>query len=174
VTAAAGPDLTAGPQHCANHPKVETYVSCSNCGKPICPDCMVQAAVGIKCRECARQPRSARVTLKPGAAGRSIAAAFGVGTGFGVLLAFVGGYGLGFITFIIAYVVGLVVGRAVLAASGRYRAPTTAWIAAAGAAWAYVVPAVVIAVLVGGAAPVGVQGLGLLIAGFFAYREVIG
>ena len=35
-------------------------------------------------------------------------------------------------------------------------------------------PAVVIAVAVGGAAPIGVQGLGLLIAGFFAYREVIG
>src|SRR6478672_11408061 len=137
---------------CANHPKVETYVSCSNCGKPICPDCMVQAPVGIKCRDCARLPRSARVILKPSTAVRAIGAAFGVGTAFGVGLAFVGGYGLGFVTFIIAYIVGLVCGRAVLAASGRYRAPATAWIAAAGAAWAYVVPAVVIAVSAGGAA----------------------
>jgi hypothetical protein len=36
------------------------------------------------------------------------------------------------------------------------------------------VPAVVIAVSVGGAAPVGVQAIGLLIAGFIAHREVIG
>ena len=55
-----------------------------------------------------------------------------------------GGYGLGFFTFIIAYVVGLLAGRAVLAASGRYRSTTTAWIAVGGAAWAYVVPGVVI------------------------------
>ena len=61
-----------------------------------------------------------------------------------------------------------------LAASGRYRAPATAWIAAAGAAWAYVVPAVVIAVSAGGAASTGVQAIGLLIAGFIAHREVIG
>jgi hypothetical protein len=70
--------------------------------------------------------------------------------------------------------VGLACGRAVLAASGRYRTPATAWIAAAGAAWAYVVPAVVIAVSAGGAASTGVQAIGLLIAGFIAHREVIG
>jgi hypothetical protein len=174
VSAAAGTDLTTGPRMCANHPKVETYVSCSNCGKPICPDCMVQAPVGIKCRDCARLPRSARVILKPSTAARAIGAAFGVGTAFGVGLAFVGGYGLGFVTFIIAYIVGLACGRAVLAASGRYRAPATAWIAAAGAAWAYVVPAAVIAVSAGGAASTGVHAIGLLIAGFIAHREVIG
>ncbi len=62
----------AAPVTCANHPKVETGVSCSNCGKPICPDCMVPAPVGIKCRDCARQPRSARVdaAARPGGAGR--------------------------------------------------------------------------------------------------------
>ena len=135
---------------------------------------MVHAAVGIKCRDCARLPRSARVSLKPAIAVRGIGAALGVGTGFGILLSLVGGYGLGLATFVIAYVVGLACGRAVLSATGRYRAPATAWIAAAGAAWAYVMPAVVIAVKLGGAAPVGVQGIGLLIAGFIAHREVIG
>jgi membrane associated rhomboid family serine protease len=31
-------------------------VSCSNCGRPICTDCMVFSAVGIKCPECAGTP----------------------------------------------------------------------------------------------------------------------
>jgi len=135
---------------------------------------MVQAAVGIKCRDCARLPRSARVTLKPAVAAKAVAASFAVGTGFGVVLSAVGGYGFGFGTFLIAYVVGLLCGRAVLAATGRYRAPAVAWIAAAGAAWAYLLPAVVIAIAVGGAAPVGVQAIGALIGGYVAHREVLG
>ena len=174
MTAAAGSEIDPGPRYCANHPKVETAVSCSDCGKPICPDCMVQAAVGIKCRDCARLPRSARVTLKPRTAARSAAAALAAGTGFGVLLSFAGGYGFGFFTFVVAYLVGLLTGRAVVAASGRYRSTTTAWIAVAGAAWAYVLPGVVIVIVAGGAGRVGVQVLGLAIAGFVAYREVIG
>ena len=135
---------------------------------------MVPAPVGIKCRDCARLPRSARVTLKPQAAAKAVAAAAVVGTAFGAGLSFVGGYGLGFGTFILAYVVGLVTGRAVLAAAGRYRATATAWIAVGGAAWAYVLPAVVIGIVIGDAAPVGIQGLGALIAGYAAHREVVG
>jgi membrane associated rhomboid family serine protease len=41
---------------CYRHPGTETAVSCSNCGRPICTDCMVFASVGIKCPECAGQP----------------------------------------------------------------------------------------------------------------------
>ncbi|MDQ4081783.1 MAG: rhomboid family intramembrane serine protease [Actinomycetota bacterium] len=41
---------------CYRHPRIETAVACSNCGRPICTDCMVFAAVGIKCPECAGQP----------------------------------------------------------------------------------------------------------------------
>jgi membrane associated rhomboid family serine protease len=43
-------------QVCYRHPKNETAVTCSNCGRPICTECMVFAAVGIKCPECAGQP----------------------------------------------------------------------------------------------------------------------
>ena len=135
---------------------------------------MVQAAVGIKCRDCAKLPRSARVTLKPAVAARAAGAAFAVGSGFGAVLAYAGGYQLGFFTFLIAYFVGLLTGRAVLSAAGSYRAPATAWIEAAGAAWAYVVPAIVIAIANGGAVRVGGQAIGLLIAGYIAHREVLG
>ena len=72
---------------CANHPSVETLVSCANCGKPICPDCMVQAPVGIKCASCARMPRSARVRMKPDRALRAVGAAIAVAVVVGVVLA---------------------------------------------------------------------------------------
>jgi membrane associated rhomboid family serine protease len=40
---------------CYRHPSRETGVSCSNCGRPICPDCMTSTPVGMRCPECARQ-----------------------------------------------------------------------------------------------------------------------
>jgi membrane associated rhomboid family serine protease len=39
---------------CYRHPSRETGVSCSNCGRPICPDCMTASPVGMRCPECAR------------------------------------------------------------------------------------------------------------------------
>ena len=38
---------------CYRHPGRETGVSCSNCGRPICPDCMTSTSVGMRCPECA-------------------------------------------------------------------------------------------------------------------------
>jgi membrane associated rhomboid family serine protease len=40
---------------CYRHPGRETGVACSNCGRPICPDCMTSSPVGMRCPECARQ-----------------------------------------------------------------------------------------------------------------------
>jgi membrane associated rhomboid family serine protease len=37
--------------HCYRHPNRETLVSCSECGRPICEDCMTFAPVGIRCPE---------------------------------------------------------------------------------------------------------------------------
>jgi membrane associated rhomboid family serine protease len=42
-------------QSCYRHPNRETGVSCSSCGRPICPDCMTPTPVGMRCPECARQ-----------------------------------------------------------------------------------------------------------------------
>ncbi|HET9243263.1 MAG TPA: rhomboid family intramembrane serine protease [Gaiella sp.] len=36
---------------CYRHPDRETLVSCSDCGRPICEECMTFAPVGIKCPE---------------------------------------------------------------------------------------------------------------------------
>jgi membrane associated rhomboid family serine protease len=40
---------------CYRHKDRETGVSCSNCGNPICPDCMTATPVGMRCPECSRQ-----------------------------------------------------------------------------------------------------------------------
>jgi membrane associated rhomboid family serine protease len=40
---------------CYRHPSRETGVSCSNCGRPICPECMTPTPVGMRCPECSRQ-----------------------------------------------------------------------------------------------------------------------
>jgi membrane associated rhomboid family serine protease len=40
---------------CYRHPKRETGVRCSNCERPICPDCMTSTPVGMRCPECARR-----------------------------------------------------------------------------------------------------------------------
>jgi membrane associated rhomboid family serine protease len=41
----------AEQQFCYRHPDRETGLSCSECGRPICVDCMTVAPVGIRCPE---------------------------------------------------------------------------------------------------------------------------
>lgn len=51
---------------CYRHPNRETGVSCSSCGRPICPDCMTPTPVGMRCPECSRDRtpvRSLRSTV---------------------------------------------------------------------------------------------------------------
>src|ERR671921_510743 len=45
---------------CYRHPGRETNVQCSNCGRPICPDCMTVTPVGMRCPECARERTQVR------------------------------------------------------------------------------------------------------------------
>lgn len=56
---------------CYRHPGRETNVACSNCGRPICPDCMTVTPVGMRCPECSRdrtQVRRIGTGLQAGAA----------------------------------------------------------------------------------------------------------
>ena len=49
---------------CYRHPSRETGVSCANCGRPICPECMTSTPVGMRCPECAGE----RTRVRRGAA----------------------------------------------------------------------------------------------------------
>ena len=91
---------------CVNHPKVETRLTCSNCGDPICTRCMVTTAVGQKCPRCARQSGRAKGNPEP----QVLARAFGAGLAAAVL----GGVLLVAVPFVmLALVHGFVVGAAV-------------------------------------------------------------
>jgi membrane associated rhomboid family serine protease len=54
---------------CYRHPNRETGVACSNCGRPICPDCMTPTPVGMRCPECAQQRTKVKTarTVRQGA-----------------------------------------------------------------------------------------------------------
>ena len=98
---------------------------------------MVYSAVGIKCPECAKLPRSAIVTLKPNRAVRAMLFAFGGGLAMGFAVALLqASLGL-FFALLTGYLIGLGMGELVLWASGRYRAPITGWIAIGGCVWTY-------------------------------------
>lgn len=51
-SASANPD-----NFCYRHPGRQSYILCQRCGRTVCPDCQVQAAVGVHCVECAAQDR---------------------------------------------------------------------------------------------------------------------
>jgi len=45
----------AAPQElpvCPRHPDRVSYVRCQRCGRPVCPECMRSAAVGVQCVDC--------------------------------------------------------------------------------------------------------------------------
>jgi membrane associated rhomboid family serine protease len=56
----------AEPRYCYRHPDRETGLSCSECGRPICVDCMTVAPVGIRCPEHAgARPRAVTAASRP-------------------------------------------------------------------------------------------------------------
>jgi membrane associated rhomboid family serine protease len=50
---------------CYRHPNRETRVSCSSCGRPICPDCMTPTPVGMRCPECSKDRTKVRTISAP-------------------------------------------------------------------------------------------------------------
>src|SRR5215208_6911522 len=50
--------------YCYRHPNRETFVSCSECGRPICPECMTPAPVGQRCPEHSGRPQGVKRLTK--------------------------------------------------------------------------------------------------------------
>jgi membrane associated rhomboid family serine protease len=51
---------TADVRYCYRHPDRETGLSCSECGRPICADCITYAPVGLRCPEHSGRPQGVR------------------------------------------------------------------------------------------------------------------
>jgi membrane associated rhomboid family serine protease len=57
------------PRYCYRHPDRETGLSCSECGRPICYECMTPAPVGLRCPEHSGKPQGIhKVTAAAGRA----------------------------------------------------------------------------------------------------------
>ena len=69
---------------CAAHPNVETELTCSRCGKAICPRCLVHTPVGARCSECANVRRIPTYNMSSGVLMRAAGSAFGAGIVIGI------------------------------------------------------------------------------------------
>jgi membrane associated rhomboid family serine protease len=79
-------------QTCYRHPSRETGVSCSSCGRPICPDCMTPTPVGMRCPECAKQRTPVR-TLSSTQSGTRVTVGIIIACGVAFLAS--GSFGVG-------------------------------------------------------------------------------
>lgn len=136
---------------CSYHPDVETELTCTECGKPICPKEMVLTPVGYKCPEHARLPKSAYTFVKP----KQLAMAIGAGAVVGVGGAFLMS-GIGFGGFLLGILWGSLTGEAIRRASGGHRGGTVGTVAAvsigvgtllAGVSWITGIVALVVALV---------------------------
>lgn len=113
---------------CATHPNVETALTCATCGKPICPDCMVETPVGMKCQDCGRAPVPAIYRLTPWQLAAAMTAAVALGALTAALVLVVR---FGFFAIFLGPLAGGLIGEAASRAAGWKRGPTMAAAAAA-------------------------------------------
>ena len=108
--------------HCVFHPEEETGLSCSRCDRPICVRCMVQAPVGIRCRECASVQKLPTFDVQPSYYFR----AFLIGGAVAVVIGFVWGFIVQMapsapLAGLLSLVVGYAVGESISLATNRKR-----------------------------------------------------
>ena len=119
---------------CYWHPEVETGLSCSRCEKRICAQCLVQAPVGIRCKECGRAQPMPTYDVRPVnyTVGIGVALLLMVfGTPLWVildsLLAMIGAYGS--VSGLLAVAFGYVTGQLVSLSVNRKRNSVLAFVA---------------------------------------------
>lgn len=106
---------------CYRHPKVETFLRCQKCERPICTDCVRTSPVGARCPECVVVRSSPLYQV--GVDRMSMGAVAGLAAGFvlGYVMSFISG--IGFFLIWGALLGGGAVGEAVLRAIQRKRGP---------------------------------------------------
>ena len=124
---------------CYRHPDRETALSCIDCERPICTDCARTAAVGLKCPECAKVPRTALARIPQGKLVVAVVAGVVASLVAGVVHAMVLS---GFLGIIFAFLLGSGIGEIMRRAAGGFRDRQLARAAAACAFLGFLAPAV--------------------------------
>lgn len=102
---------------CHWHPTVPTGLSCGQCRRAICTECMVQVPVGIRCRECGRAQPLPTFDVRPANYARAAIVAVIIGIA-GVVLTVLLALYLGGLAFVVmplgvGYVAGEIISRVV-------------------------------------------------------------
>lgn len=120
--------------YCDTHRKVETMLSCGRCEKFICPRCMVQTPVGIRCRDCGQARPLPQYTVAPPRYVFAMLAALALAIACGVVWAAVmdAAGGFFFVPWLCSGGAGYVIGEGVSMASGRRKT----WLLSMFAVWA--------------------------------------
>ena len=153
--------------HCYWHPEVETSLFCSRCEKHICTQCMVQAPVGIRCRDCGKASRMPTYDVRPAYYARAISVGLAASVGGGVLWA-VFNWLLGAIPFLpslAAIGIGYAVGELISLSVNRKRGSGLAWIAGGSVAGAFLISWLIL--------PFSFGIFGLLLIGLGVYSAVL-
>ena len=152
--------------HCHWHRQVETGLSCSRCEKHVCTQCMVQAPVGIRCRDCGKATRMPTYDVRPTYYARAVSVGVAAGVGGGILWAqfnlLLGG--IPFLPSLAAIGVGYAVGELISLSVNRKRGAGLAWIAGCSVAGAFLISWLIV--------PFAFGIFGLLLIGLGVYSAV--
>ena len=133
--------------HCFWHPDTETGLSCGQCSKSMCTSCLVQAPVGIRCRDCGKAVPLPTHDVQKGyyarALGMGIAAAVG-GSVFWILAStFLGA--IPYVSWLIPVGIGYGAGEIISLSVNRKRSTGLAYIAAGAVIAAFLISSQVVA-----------------------------
>ncbi len=152
--------------HCHWHPQVETALACSRCGKSVCTQCMVQAHVGIRCKECGKAVRMPTFDVTPSYYAKALGVGLAVAVGGGLLwgifnLVF---RGIPFLPSLVAMGIGYGGGELISLAVNRKRGTGLAWIAGGSVVAAFLISSLF--------SPFNFGIIGLLFIGIGVYMAV--
>ena len=126
--------------YCAEHTETPTSLRCSRCEKLVCPQCMVQAPVGIRCREHGQGAKLPTYQVSRGYLARGIGAGVAIGVVGGAVLALVVlpfAWTIPFGTMISLGGFGYLLGEGISRATNRKRGRTLVIVAVASALVAF-------------------------------------
>ncbi len=158
---------------CATHPNVETELTCSRCGRAICPRCLVHTPVGARCTTCAAVRRIPTYNMAPGVMLRGAGAAVGGGVVIGIVWALFNPVTAFFYGVVAALAFGYAIGELVSLATNRRAGPPLQAAAVGGVMLAYVVRTVLLLTIGGwGFRDLRVDLVGLIIVTLASFVAV--